>query len=861
MSAPKGCKFCIRRGLPILPARPAIMTQDDTLPRLPATVTPPMMAQGEIAWTARLLREGFLYIWAESAQRWISYFATSAGYYYPLPEQGEAPSDILSGELKPCITQPEELASASLITLPVKPAGMNNGRFWFGWSEVEWTAAVRKKHEDAAYRSQYMQPFDMDAWLGGDQAQQAVPIAGVSDTLAEYSHGAAGCKARAWSPASWKSLPPLAAEQLKQAADALYAGKGAILLLEDPPAILQELSAVINYDLQEQVYKKPEYQRELALASAITALKESMVRQFERDHIENSEHLERLAIHGPFGYAVNDEIADNMYSPAHDKQLRPAVAKKWAEYEQYYHPEKVAAFQQTFNQVLTRYNDSIVSPRTDMYLEWLRGKVLLAYFQHNFDSEALKSGIEYVQTLNYCIAGMQDKLGVFRHFTDLLSGTPTDATNILARALVWNQDVLAKKLANATTFSPDWLTIPWSGLANAFKEGIEKMRDDAAGVAGIFIGLLSGVLTRKIAQALESKQIFSCLVAMGAITNKALIPLEKTGSYKQFVSEVVTQLAKESGLDSRVNKDRLRHYIRQELRRLRVDGLPMDVKETKRFLVLVDIDRVSELLHLPPKERARAVSKLLRNVADVETQQFSRWQGAVRRGVRNVGEAMPFTLGIVSGVLQVAALYISADIKGKKTLTADQKEAHGRFAAGVAGLASTTLNTIETGIKQFRLFTDASSKLRIFGSETFLRWIEFGGKFLGAVGGGIVAGFDAYHAYDEYSKGHRGLMIAYVLSSVAGLWLSVAMVTAIPVFGTFIAVVILIGTTVYLALNNRDKIQKWLLQCLWRRIPVNVAHSKEKKEEYRQREEADLPIWPTMQMEMDELKLALDSEI
>ncbi|MHA7848458.1 T6SS effector BTH_I2691 family protein [Serratia sp. D1N4] len=861
MSTQKGCKFCIRRGLPLLPARPAVISQSDTLPHLPASITVPTVAQGETAWTARLLREGFLYIWAESGKRWINYFATSEGYYYPLPENGDVPQDIVNGKVKPCITQPAELASASLITLPVKPAGMKNGVFWFVWSEVEWTEAVRKKHEDAAYRSKSMQSFDMDAWINGGKAKQTLPIAKLSDTIAEYSRSAAQCKAKQWTRAPWKKVNPAAGENIKLAADALYAGKGAILLLEDAPAILQDLSAVIDYDLQEQVYKKPEYQRELALASAITGLKESMKRQFQRDYIEKRESEERIALYGPFGYSANPDVPDNMYTAVGDSQMHAAAEKKWKEYEQYYDPNQVTNFQDKFNQVLKQYNDSIVSPRTEMYLAWFKSQTLLGYFQHNFDTRELKSGIEYVQTLNYCIAGMQDKVGVLRHFTDLLSGTPTDATNILARALVLNQDVLAEKLAEATKGFSDWFSIPWNGIADAFREGIEKKRNNAAGVAGIFIGLLSGILTRKITQALESNQVYGCLVAMGALTNKALVPLEKTGTYRQFVAEVVKQLAKESGLDGKAHQGSLRGYVRRELRRLRIDGLPMEGVETKRFLVMVDIDKVHELAALPPKERAAALSKLLRTSADVEAQQFSRWQGAVQRGVRKAGEAMPFTLGVISGVLQVAALYTTADLKNKKTLTADQKEAHSRFWAGVAGLGSTTLSVIETGIKQFRLFADATSRMRVFSSETFMKWfIGYGGKGLGVVAGVIAAGFDLYHLGDEAYKGHAGLAIAYGLSGLAGIWISVAVVAAIPVAGTFIAALILIGTAIYLAFNNRDNIQKWLVQCLWRTIPVDPDDTKEDQDTYMKREAADLPIWPTMQMEMDELKLALDSE-
>ncbi|MCU6670392.1 hypothetical protein M8013_16760 [Enterobacteriaceae bacterium H4N4] len=62
MSTQKGCKFCIRHGLPVLPIRPAIVASEDTLPHLSDNIKVPVKAQGETAWTGRLLREGFLYI-------------------------------------------------------------------------------------------------------------------------------------------------------------------------------------------------------------------------------------------------------------------------------------------------------------------------------------------------------------------------------------------------------------------------------------------------------------------------------------------------------------------------------------------------------------------------------------------------------------------------------------------------------------------------------------------------------------------------------------------------------------------------------------------------------------------------------
>ena len=40
----------------------------------------------------------------------------------------------------------------------------------------------------------------------------------------------------------------------------------------------------------------------------------------------------------------------------------------------------------------------------------------------------------------------------------------------------------------------------------------------------------------------------------------------------------------------------------------------------------------------------------------------------------------------------------------------------------------------------------------------------------------------------------------------------------------------------------------------------NSQFTKEKQDKYKKKEAAELPVWPTMKMEMDELKLALGVE-
>lgn len=249
MTDSKGCTFCIRHGLPILPVRPAVMAQDEPLPVLPGSIIMPVSAQGESAYTTRLLREGFLYIYDEMVKGWLDYYVTSEGYYYPLPTKGPVPPDLVAGKTKPCVNSPSELAKASLITLPVMPSGKKNGLFWFTWSQVQWTDATRKEHEDAGYRISHMQRFDMDAWLSTTQGKNALKLTALKTVVAEYSDSAPNSKVKNYSGAAWKSFKNQNAEALLTEAQKLFPDKGAMLFLQDPAAVLQDISSLITYQL------------------------------------------------------------------------------------------------------------------------------------------------------------------------------------------------------------------------------------------------------------------------------------------------------------------------------------------------------------------------------------------------------------------------------------------------------------------------------------------------------------------------------------------------------------------------------------------------------------------------------------
>lgn len=845
MTDSKGCTFCIRHGLPILPVRPALMAQTEPLPVLPGSIVMPVKAKGESAYTTRLLREGFLYIYDEMAGDWLDYYVTSEGYYYPLPTKGPVPPDLIAGKTKPCANSPSDLAKASLITLPVMPPDEKNGLFWFAWSQVQWTETTRKQHEDAGYRACHMQRFDMDAWLDTAQGKNALKLTALKTVVAEYSDSASVSKIKEYSGADWKVFKNQDAESLLNEAQKLLPVKGAMIFLQDPAAVLQDISSLITYQLDKYIYQNPKYKREVALLSSITLLKKTLREQFAREMVLESENYERLE-RNSYTYSVPGDIRADISAQKSDATLNARVDAKWADYEQYYDTAKVEAFRETFQSLLNKYNASLVAPMTEMYLDWIQGDYTHSYFLHNFDPMSPENGIAYTETVSQCVQGMQDKLGTQIYFRNMLLGDPSDTTNIVARALSLNQKTLIEATQKAMQGKPDWISIQWNAVADTYKTTLDRMAEHSAGVVGALVARLGGPLMGAIDSALSSGTMFHALASLGALSNKAIVPMIRKTTRKRFVKEVVEKLVIEGGIRRHSAEDSLRHYVDRELRRLRIDGLPLKGKQTKKFIAMIDVEEAARLRDLPEAKRGEALAKVIRTKASVEAEQFTRWQGNVARGIQNSRQAFPFLLGAISVAFQSYALYQSMDYKSS-TLTPDQEEAQNRFAGNVAAGIGTMFGLVEAGLKQMNWLGTAPSLKRIIGYKS----VEWGGKLLGAAGGAVAAFYDFSHAVDESQKGpqHRGLAVAYWFQTGADIILALACVMSVPVVGIVIAVIVLLITSIYILFHSQTKIQEWLESCLWRRVPGNVPKDK-------------WPApWPTMETEMNELKLALEEGV
>ena len=182
-SCEKKCEFCDKRGLPVMPVRYTIAPDGIGAPKLSSalndsddTAFPP---GGKMQYTRRLLRSGYLYVFDEARNRWDAYFVTSGAYFIRFDV--DKPMPTAYGERVPCNCEGHsEVASCITIADP-----KNATKVWFGFSDVEWTPEVLKKHADPNYRKRHMQVLDVSIALAGGKQDYVKPIATLGETVTE----------------------------------------------------------------------------------------------------------------------------------------------------------------------------------------------------------------------------------------------------------------------------------------------------------------------------------------------------------------------------------------------------------------------------------------------------------------------------------------------------------------------------------------------------------------------------------------------------------------------------------------------------------------------------------------------------
>lgn len=211
------CPYCQKGGLPILPLRYAITRTDSESgePAGPALsgpfgvgVTDIALPDGQ-AYTLRLMRSGYLYVFNEVRGSWSGYFVTERGYLFPYvteikhdilarmnPEQVQGGIDALlqpptDEEEFTCTLNPDHHYPGRCLTIPNADRAEN---IYLAFSDTAWTKRVWHEHatnaqvgDNGLRRRDHMRRLSLAEWRAG-ATEHAAPLAELEARVTEAGH-------------------------------------------------------------------------------------------------------------------------------------------------------------------------------------------------------------------------------------------------------------------------------------------------------------------------------------------------------------------------------------------------------------------------------------------------------------------------------------------------------------------------------------------------------------------------------------------------------------------------------------------------------------------------------------------------
>lgn len=810
----KKCEFCDKRGLPLLLVRDAVAPANEGAPLAPAL--PLDLPSHAAHYTKRLLRTGYLNVYDEARKRWDAYFVTQDGYYFKMML---TPGVIPVKPQKPFNCPDQGHAEiAGVISVP-DPA--NATKVWIGFSDVLWTDAVRKRNDDAAVRKRHMVAIDIKAALAGGPVRDCRPLSQLSAVVAEYAMDKAkGEKTFAWSAHTFTGRQGRA-ERMRKACDAMRPGKGLIVTVPDPVGVATELALLMKRNV-DYFTQEPERKRHLAANAAIGSIRQGVRdRAMLVEKAAAEDVADTQARDGWFMLLISEDARKQSEKLRHVSPAEAATAadREWLRYTAKFDDPARKAWETKYHADLSAYDGKWVGPLALSHATLMKSRELADYFECNYDSGNIHSGAVYTDVFTKCAAGTQDKNACIKLYQEWIAGDMSDTRNLLLRALVFNQEEVAKAVAKAVKVSIDWRSIPWDNLIAAFAASIEALAKSAQeAVAGLIV-TFGGPIAFLFRSILDGKYgIRGGVMALGMIAKHPIIKLEITDKRKEFRKLVAKELLQRSGVA--LDPKKLSSAVGAEMLLQDITGIKKDGNVHTTWLAFVDENIGGMPPNLSDAEQYDWMTKHVRNAAGVEAMNVSKFRRVITKELR---------FGVIGGLMQYAALTKLVDDEGK-ALTHNREDAQYRLYAGRAALAATTADVLGNAWK-------AAGQLKYGVDHVFAgsKWLFGGVRYTGIFGGLAVAGLDIVQGFQARQEQQNGLAWLYFASAGLGAGLTltlafpaIAFGAAIPVIGALLILVVSIAIIIEHMKDN--PVQDWLERCPWG-ILVDKRYKDEKTEQ------------------------------
>ena len=816
----KGCPYCDRKGLFIYPVRYAVAcpTGAASVPGLsgnfqiedgPANI-------GEVKYTLRSLRPGYLYTYDEKRRILKGYIVMPRGNLSSFPIEQPAPTELPTNIS--CTNSVDVTMSYCVDVLhsDENPAGT----LWIGWSSSGWTPALIKMAGQAAWRSKHMQRIDVPAMLDGyarhtgefTSAHPSVPhfatelrnmqkAFGFSNTAITHEARQGRDKEKIISGFRQRS----------------YKKQGYIVAVDDPVGITNDLSELTvptdSNGFDEKVYRGKIIDD--LLTQTEHSIRAHAKAQFAADHpVLPYKNLTDHKSIGPkssfrsFGERMRDVGGAETDAAYHREQKKFEESRKQNE---------AAAADDAWKEVSTvdgvpllddsrrgalpkQYESSIKAfePKAiklaEAHVSWLSSLQLANWLEGVHDPDHLASGFAFRESVAQCIGKAVGTKACQAQLNQWLNSPNTaDRRNLYLRALMFNHD----KIADAAQASIGGGDIKLDSAFSIYQGALGRKKDRlAAKLLDHLVLTTANVMVRALTQSgksISKNVVIVSLSLLGRTTIRAS-SLSPQALSEWAVAQAVARGVQFTTAQSQTSSDALSEATRIAPTPHHDPGIcayELDVAQLERD--------------------GRITAGSMKAVKIPGFDLTKKWLSSEE-----------FNIGSVGVVLQIVALYFAIS-EYQSADRFDSRTAGFTALVSAVSLTAAIVETTATALETAPTHPLSAYLYQHWGlGNTAAKTAIWAAKRVALIAGLCAALIDVCSAVSAARKGEYILATLYGVSAAVGatLTLAVFVVGAGLFWMTFVAAVLI---AIVLSLYKRSMLKKWISRCFFAKGEANKA--------------------------------------
>lgn len=830
----KGCSFCDHLpGLAVLPVRYAAVGPEGKqgAPALSGNFkieNAPAQLGGGAQYTLRIMRPGFLYVFHEALQHWDCYLVLNGGHLWKIIAERPAPPKTPTEFY--CSIGFGHAYTSMYFTIPDPKHATT---VWYAYSHVQWSQAQLDDNKyQPALRKKHMQSLDVKAWMGSHSQPHAARTTELGKSIATFAmhpqHYKAAFRYLSGPPrtGAWKPVDLIGATSgaiLSEAMERTSPGDALMLAFNDPLAITEDLALLTYPKMNPKANNGVIWDKttDFLLDSLEANIRANAIKnmtkeaedaaargkRFQPDMMGNPAFEALSVLFAPDKTAERWKRQDAEREATRLKRQQDAADRAWKPYADALdnskrHPDLAAR--------LKALNEQVLAPISLSHAQWLLSDQFKDYMTYRHDERDLTHGYHYNEALTRCVEhGMQNVecRKVVRHWFE--EANPGKDSNLLARALLLNH----KPIIDTTLGTTDQA---YAAVLGIFKSGIDAIDATAKNLSLVeavaklgLVPRLAWILTDEIIPMLGAK-----LGSKGA--QLSLYALSLFGG-----ARVVT---------NNVNLTQIRAVVLADLQTVNPALYKQLGRTQRREEAFAWARRASSKLAQSEKLVWFDPRDLSDNngLAALRLRTTTDAPGA--RQVQAMTSSRYVNIGAVSCILQALAVFHAAQTF-RASGEFDEVENGSKLAAGLVSMAGTMMEQAGVALEKAPTHPFVT---RVMRSTPQAEWVELGrglgvgGRIIGFAGAAVGVGWDAYHFFDERSKGNIAVATLYGISSASGL-----MAAGLPLLAdipTWPFLLVLLGVNVVIVLVDDPAPLKWTQHCRFSKSPASNRYTSMENE-------------------------------